>query len=394
MLSVRDIWSSWITVSSIWSSFTGFISSGPASTLVIEQSPDNVNYTGFAIDVFYGIQTWYDQDTGLYENIGWWDSANVITAFADFCLLDMSDAVDLGIPGVLNNTYYNAQGYHDLYLNNAYDDEGWWAMAWIRAYDVTQNPDYLSMAESIFVDMENGTDSVCGGGTWWMKDRQYKNAIANELYLDVAASLANRVSDPAAKQDYYDIAYNQFYWFINSGMINDEGLVNDGLTVNDDGSCTNNGQPTWTYNQGVILGGAVELVRAGANASEIYPPVISIASAAINLLTTDGILYDSCEPSCDSNSILFKGIFMRNLMYLYNAITGVFSPVGDEYSSESETFSSFILYNADTIWNNDRFPENNTFGTEWAGPPANADAATTNAGLETLLAALDVKIHI
>lgn len=35
-------------------------------------------------------------------------------------------------------------------------------------------------------------------------------------------------------------------------MINEQNLVNDGLT--EDGSCRNNGQMEWRYNQGVVLG--------------------------------------------------------------------------------------------------------------------------------------------
>ena len=41
-------------------------------------------------------------------------------------------------------------------------------------------------------------------------------------------------------------------------MINENLLVNDGL---DPRTCTNNGAETWTYNQGVVLGGLVALCR-------------------------------------------------------------------------------------------------------------------------------------
>jgi hypothetical protein len=74
-------------------------------------------------------------------------------------------------------------------MSNA-TDEGWWALPWIWAWDVTQEQRYLDMAESIFADMKNGTTSVSGGGTWWNKtapEREYKNAIVNELCLSVAA---------------------------------------------------------------------------------------------------------------------------------------------------------------------------------------------------------------
>ncbi len=74
------------------------------------------------------------------------------------------------------------------FLNDFHDDEGWWALALIRSWDVAHSQVYLDEAKSIFEDMRNGTDSTCGGGIWWSKERAYKNAIANELYLSVAAS--------------------------------------------------------------------------------------------------------------------------------------------------------------------------------------------------------------
>ncbi len=45
-------------------------------------------------------------------------------------------------------------------------------------------------------------------------------------------------------------------------MINAQSLVNDGLNSSNPNACTNNGRTTWTYNQGVILGGLVELYNA------------------------------------------------------------------------------------------------------------------------------------
>jgi hypothetical protein len=49
------------------------------------------------------------------------------------------------------------------FLNGYYDDEGWWALGWIQAYDVTKNIQYLQIAADIFEDMKNGSTTPCGG---------------------------------------------------------------------------------------------------------------------------------------------------------------------------------------------------------------------------------------
>jgi predicted alpha-1,6-mannanase (GH76 family) len=97
-------------------------------------------------------------------------------------------------------------------------------------------------------------------------------------------------------------------------MINSAGLVNDGLM----GSCTNNGQTVWTYNQGLAIGGALELWRATGDGS-LLVEVRQLGDAAMSssVLSPGGILSESCAAgSCDDNQKQFKGVFMRYLMDL------------------------------------------------------------------------------
>ena len=142
------------------------------------------------------------------------------------------------------------------------------------------------MASSIFIDMSGGWDSTCGGGIWWSKDKTYKNAIANELFLSVAAHLANRVA-PTERGSYLAWANREWTWFQQCGMINSQNLINDGLDLS---TCKNNGQNTWTYNQGVILGGLVELDRA-QRSPQLLSTAHTIADAAITHLSdSNGVI--------------------------------------------------------------------------------------------------------
>lgn len=107
--------------------------------------------------------------------------------------------------------------------------------AWIAAYDITMDRAYLSTAKSIFEDMKAAYGTTPCGGIWWDKANTYVNAIANELFLDVAAHLANRATE---KSYYLSWAKKQWAWFQKSGMINAQHTINDGLDIN---TCENNG---------------------------------------------------------------------------------------------------------------------------------------------------------
>lgn len=270
-------------------------------------------YVLVALD--YLQSTWYDNASGVYDGIGWWGSANCITTIADFAALDPGDAGSRSISNTLLNTYNNAPSTnpdspeYSGFLGDANDDEGWWALALIHAYDVTGNTDFLAMAETIFTDMTSVENAYCGGGIAWMKTNDYVNAIANELYLTVAAALANRVSDDEQKQNYTNIAVTQWNWFINQDFFNSIGQINDGLSVLEDGTCVNNGQSVWTYNQGVIIGGLIELIKTGGGTeSDLLPYAINWANLTMQNMVENGILRETaCEPSCDSNQVVFKG---------------------------------------------------------------------------------------
>jgi len=388
-----------------------------ASLLVSSSLHERADHATYASNNVAGIKTlqsWYNTGTGLWDTTGWWNSGNCLTVLADFASLDPNDANSLGITGVMKNTFTNAQkttaakvaqksfsesgmvvsnytaptasqanefaalGFSG-FINTYYDDEGWWALALLHSYDVNRDPGFLDMAQHIFEDMKAGTDGTCGGGIWWSKDRNYKNAIANELYLSVAASLANRV--PSQKSYYLDIAKNEWTWFRNSGMINAQNNINDGLNINADGSCTNNGKTAWSYNQGVILGGLVELAAASGDSSYLSQ-ANAIAMAAIKLLSdSNGVIHDKgCEPNCGGDGNQFKGIFMRNLGYLYKV-------------SPQAAYKTSIEKNADAIWENDRNTANNQLGVVWSGPytaGGGPTAATQSSALDALVAALRV----
>lgn len=120
------------------------------------------------------------------------------------------------------------------WLDGFYDDDLWWALGWIAAYDLTQDAEYLTLAKNIFDAVATTWGTYCGnGGIYWSWKHDYVNAIANELFLSTAAHLANRVQDKAT---YTKWAKMSIEWFMSTDMFNEAGTINDGLTSD----CRNN----------------------------------------------------------------------------------------------------------------------------------------------------------
>ena len=112
--------------------------------------------TSHAVAAINTLQQWYNESTGLWESTGWWNSANAVTALADFAAVEPS--LNNVINHVLGNTFSKAQEANvkvlkimgpktvDSYtwledrnhyskpsiqgfpgfINEYYDDEGWW----------------------------------------------------------------------------------------------------------------------------------------------------------------------------------------------------------------------------------------------------------------------------
>ena len=314
-----------------------------------------------AADALHG---YYNQGSGLWNTTGWWNSANALTAVVNYEIATGSTTYTADIATTF------AANKSGKFLNNYYDDEGWWALGWIRAYDLTGNADYLAMARTIFDDMAQGWSDTCGGGLTWTKTPSGKNAIPNELFLSVAAALHTRTPGDSGPGSYLDWAQREWTWFDQSGMINGDSLVNDGLGSD----CKNNGGTTWTYNQGVIVGGLVELAGA-TNDAALTARATAIAHAAMDHLAgPHGVLHEPCEPSCGGDGSQFKGIFMRNLAAFQQA-------TGDAQARR------FLTENADWLWNADQGAGGH-FGLVWTGAFDQADASRQSAALDAFNAAI------
>ncbi|KIK69484.1 glycoside hydrolase family 76 protein [Collybiopsis luxurians FD-317 M1] len=221
------------------------------------------------------------------------------------------------------------------------DDAGWavlalWTMADYKAAHGEPNvDDYFAAAATVYDLIASNWDDTCGGGVWWTVDHTYKNAITNELFLTLSAQGYLRFKN----ETYLENAKKSWAWIEGSGMRNAQGLYNDGLVF---GTCVNNGETTWTYNQGVILSGLGSLYAATGNETLISEAEITI-DATIKDLTENGILKESCDDvklegtPCDTDQQIFKGIWLKHLQYLIT-----FANVQSKHPELVKKYGSFI----------------------------------------------------
>lgn len=322
-----------------------------------------------------------DQIKGMWPDAGWWNSANLLTAVIRYA--DVSGQKEELVP-VIQDIFkktrkfplYNDKGelssYCENYINDYYDDEAWWALAWIEAYKLTKDTEYLKMAKTIFEDMKTGwSDDVHGGGIFWKKNPlEYKNSIANNLF----ALTAIRLFKTTHNEDYAKWFEKEVDWYLGTGMYNTElNIIEDGM----DGKTNKpNTGGHYTYNQGVAIAVLTEMYLY-KNDNKYLQLAETLANSCItkHMVTEDGILREMNTSVADSNDgVQFKGIFMRHLSFLYSV-------------TNKAQYKDFMLKNAESILANDYDANSKSFGCYWYGPFKKVNTAANSSALECVIEA-------
>ncbi|MBA5223920.1 glycoside hydrolase family 76 protein [Streptomyces griseoaurantiacus] len=321
----------------------------------------------------------YHVNEGWWRS-SWWNSAVALTAVVDFSRRTGDHEYDWAVARTFeqNRGVFPAGGrssdpIEGHFISRAVDDAGWWAIAWLDAYDLTHERRYLDEAVTIASYLHTFWDTgTCGGGIYWNRERTYKNAVTNGLYLWITAALHQRLPGDTLWGSRASTAAD---WYLGSGLIGSSSLVNDGLTD----ACANNGQTVWSYNQGLAIGAFTQMWRSTGEARYLST-ARRLADAALSSsrLTREGVLTEVCDTgtsTCDDNQKQFKGVFVRHLADLADA-------------TRSPAYRSYLRTQADSIWTADRDPLNR-LGQRWAGGTPNTPGGTNVQDWRTQASALE-----
>ncbi|KAJ7096339.1 glycoside hydrolase family 76 protein [Mycena epipterygia] len=266
---------------------------------------------------------YFNTANGQYTGGSLWTDANTLEDLHNLMLATGTDqfaaVADESFIGKSAIASSDAAHWNSI-IAGSNDDAGWIVLAlWkIADYKIARGLDataYLNSALTIYNIIVGQWDGTCGGGVWWSSAHTYKNAITNQLFLLISATGAINFPSQGAFLTNANLVWN---WLKNSGMRNSAGLWNDGL---DTATCTNNGQTTWTYNQGVIASGLSALSSVTGDKTLLTQAEITL-DATISLLTTNNILRESCDNAasggsvCDADqSTRLQGIWTKSLQY-------------------------------------------------------------------------------
>ena len=213
---------------------------------------------------------------------------------------------------------------HDQYN----DDVMWMVIAFLRAYRLTGDRSYRSLARVTFDrTYARAYSTDLGGGLWWSTSRQEKNACVTAPAALAACLLWRDFNDAA----YLRKAISLFGWLQRTLYDPASGAVSDHVCRS--GGAITVDHSTYTYNQGTFIG-AASLLYDATGRRVYYDEAMRALQYAHDDLTTDGILRSE---GAGGDGGGFKGIFIR----WATRFTRHYGVV---------TFDSWFDANADVAW--------------------------------------------
>lgn len=264
----------------------------------------------------------------------------------------------------LNGTDWSSNSYND--------DIAWWVLACTRAYQLTGDTTYGSVAKRNF-DWVYATqcDTIFGGGIWWRNTvHATKNACVNNPMVIAAVNLYLITGD----RGYLDKATSLYGWIRQK-------LFAAGKIWDNIGS---NGQPAgsaYTYNQGTFIGAAYGLFKETGDSAYLREAFQTADYTRQTMCSVSGILPDE---GTGNDAGCFKTVFVHHMMRLI-------------LDGKQRQYLPWMNANAVSVWNNRRRSDNimwNHWATAAPTTTITSQCASGGVALLNLMAIADAQTGI
>ncbi|HEX6356754.1 glycoside hydrolase family 76 protein [Actinophytocola sp.] len=235
------------------------------------------------------------------------------------------------------------------WTNDFYDDVAWLGLALMRANDV-ERISITPALTKIAAQLRSGWTDHGGGGIWWRRKDNFKNAPSNGPAAILFARWATRGGERSDKQR----ARSMTEWMAQVLVDPATGLLWDGVYVEPDGAIEKIVKITYTYCQGVYIGACVELAEGDTSGVWVARAERTINAVAAHL-SDDNVV----RGQGGGDGGLFAGILAR---YLAQAALRLSSPA-------AAVAHQLVMGSAEAAWKNRALARSGPlFGPEWSQP--------------------------
>ena len=184
------------------------------------------------------------------------------------------------------------------WTNDYYDDVAWFGLAVQRAGTLARRSARPALG-AVVLQLRTGWTTDGGGGIWWRRGDDFKNAPAN----GPAAILL-------ARGGHVGLAASIADWMHDTLRDPATGLIRDGVRVRPDGGIGSVEGTTYTYCQGVHLGACVALCEVDGSTRWAERAAELLDAVGRHVVGPDGVVpgYDD-----GGDGGLFNGILIRYL---------------------------------------------------------------------------------
>ncbi|VEU22006.1 DEKNAAC103012 [Brettanomyces naardenensis] len=255
----------------------------------------------------------------------WWEAGEVFGGMIDTWYFCQNDTYQQIIYDALMAQRGTGNAYMPMNqsLTEGNDDQGFWAFAAMTAAErnftnpPSKEPGWLALTQGAYNTMWQRWDSgSCEGGLrWqiftWNSGYDYKNTISNACLFNIAARLARYTKNDT----YADTASTVYKWLttIDFMQLNgDSYSIHDGAQI--ENNCTVINGAEWSYNYGVLLGGAAFMYNYTGEQS--WETEVGRILSGMSIFLNDDVLFEQqCQSSntCNNDQRSFRSIVSQML---------------------------------------------------------------------------------